>query len=169
MREESMNMRKEPTPERLRIASLKELDALVGKYLTKETPQIFWEEQQVCLRFDSIEEALEAMHDPYFQQFIPKDARQSSSLTEVQEFRAYSSDLNCAWEVVEQLSTEAEAFHVRREKGQWIAAFGDRPETVSRSAPVAICLAALRVRGIEVELAMEWPQDAAPGHTRVIA
>jgi hypothetical protein len=163
-------MRKESTPERLRVATLKELDALVGKYLTKETPQIFWEEQQVCLRFDSIEEALEAMHDPYFQQFIPKDARQNSSLTEVQEFRAYSSDLNCAWEVVEQLSTDADAFHVRREKGHWVAAFGDYPESLSRSAPVAICLAALRARGIDVELAAEWaPAAAASGQDRAVA
>ncbi len=159
-------MRKEPKTERLRVASLKELDALVGKYLTKETPQIFWEEQQVCLRFDSIEEALEAMHDPYFQQFIPKDARPHSSLTEVQEFRAYSSDLNFAWEVVEQLSSDADAFHVRREQGQWIAGFGEHPTAISRSAPVAICLAALRAHGIDVELVMEWApaaaQDASP-------
>lgn len=163
-------MRKEPTTERLRIATLKELDALVGRYLTKETPQIFWEEQEVCLRFDSIEEALEAMHDPYFQQFIPKDARQNSSLTEVQEFRAYSSDLNCAWEVVEQMSTDADTFRVKREKGHWVAAFGEHPETVSRSAPVAICLAALRARGIHVELAAEWSVPAtATGQNRAVA
>jgi hypothetical protein len=163
-------MRKEPTMERLRVASLKEVDALVGKYLTKETPQVFWEEQQVCLRFDSIEEALEAMHDPYFQQFIPKEARQNSSLTEVQEFRAYSSDLNCAWEVVEQLSSDADSFRVRRENGHWVAAFGEHPETVSRSAPVAICLAALRARGIDVELATEWvPAATAPVPSRAVA
>ncbi len=154
-------MRKEPKMERLRIASLKELDALVGKYLTKENPQIFWEEQQVCLRFDSIEEALEAMHDPYFQQFIPKDARPHSSLSEVQEFRAYSSELSLAWEVVEQLSEAADAFRVRRENGLWVAAFGERPPSVSRSAPVAICLAALLARGIEVELVTEWNPPAA--------
>lgn len=153
-------MRNEPQMERLRAATLKELDALVGKYLTKETPQVFWEEQQVCLRFDSIEEALEAMHDPYFQQFIPEDVRSHSSLTEVQEFRAYSSDLNCAWEVVEQLSPEAGTFRVRRLNGEWVAAFGDRAEAVSRSAPVAICLAALRARGIDVEIAMEWAPAA---------
>src|SRR4051812_7408248 len=125
------HMREEPKSERLRAVSLKELDALIGRYLTKETPQIFWEEQQVCLRFDSIEEALEAMHDPYFQQFIPKDARPHSALTEVHEFRAYSSDLNCAWELVELLSSDADAFNVRREQGQWIAAFGNHPKSIS--------------------------------------
>jgi hypothetical protein len=151
-------MRKEPKMERLRVANLKELDALVGKYLTKETPQVFWEEQQVCLRFDSIEEALEAMHDPYFQQFIPKDARPHSSLTEVHEFRAYSSDLNCAWEVIEQLSTDGDAVQIHKEHGKWSASFGDHGKVVSHTAPVAICLAALLARGIDVELVMESPQ-----------
>jgi uncharacterized protein YecE (DUF72 family) len=154
--------------ERLRVASLKELDALVGKYLTKEAPQIYWEEEQVCLRFDSIEEALEAMHDPYFQQFIPKDVRAKSSLTEVHEFRAYSSDLNCAWEVVERMNSEHDAFHVVRKNGHWVAAFADYPEAHSRSAPVAICLAALRARGIDVELVTEWA-PAPPAQSRAVA
>jgi len=156
------DMRKESTMERLRVTSLKELDALVGKYLTKETPQIFWEEQQVCLRFDSIEEALEAMHDPYFQQFIPKDALPHSSLTEVHEFRAYSSDLNSAWEVVEHLTGNAGLFQVNRENGQWVASFGDSPKAVSRSAPIAICLAGLRARGIDVDLPMDWAPVPVP-------
>jgi len=162
-------MRKEPQTERLRVATLKELDALVGKYLTKETPQVFWEEQQVCLRFDSIEEALEAMHDPYFQEFIPKDARPHSSLTEVREFRAYSSDLNCAWEVVEQLSSDLDTLHMQRKNGHWVAAFGDRIEAVSNSVPVAICLAALRARGIDVELVLDWTEATAPAQDRAVA
>ncbi len=157
------DMRKESTTERLRVTSLKELDALVGKYVTKETPQIFWEEQQVCLRFDSIEEALEAMHDPYFQQFIPKDALPHSSLTEVHEFRAYSSDLNSAWEVVEHLAGHAGPFQVNREEGQWVAGFGDHSKARSRSAPIAICLAGLRARGIEVDLPVDWAPVPAPG------
>lgn len=148
-------MRTEPKTGRLRVASLKELDALVGRYLTKETPQIFWEEQQVCLRFDSLEEALEAMRDPYFQGFIPKDGRAQSSLTEVNEYRPYSSDLVVAWEVVEQLSANAEGLRVRREDGRWIASFGEWPPAISHSAPAAICLAALRTQGLDVELTSE--------------
>jgi hypothetical protein len=162
-------MRKEPKMERLRVASLKELDALVGKYLTNETPQVFWEEQQVCLRFDSIEEALEAMHDPYFQQFIPKDARPHSSLTEVHEFRAYSSDLNCAWEVIDQLSTDGDAVQIHKENGKWSASFGEHGKVVAHTAPVAICLAALLARGIDVELAMEWPPQGVHAPTRAVA
>ena len=60
-----------------------------------------------------------------------------AALTEVQEFRAYSSDLAIASEVVEQLSTEIDDFRVWRRHGLWVAAFGKRPPSFSRSAPVA--------------------------------
>ncbi len=46
-------MRNDEEHLKLRVASLKELDALVGKYLVKVTPQVFWEEEHACLRFDS--------------------------------------------------------------------------------------------------------------------
>jgi hypothetical protein len=152
---------------KLRVASLKELDALVGKYLVKETPQVFWEEEHACLRFESIEEALEAMRDPYFQLFIPEEARPHTALKEVQEFRSYSSDLSLAWEVVERISPQLETMHVRCEDGVWSAAFGTRPEAVSRSAPVAICLAALRAHGMDVDLACERRPEA--GEDRAVA
>jgi hypothetical protein len=156
-------MRTEDDNLRLRVASLKELDALVGKYLVKETPQVFWEEEHACMRFDSIEEALEAMRDPYFQLFIPEEARPHTALKEVQEFRAYSSELTLAWEVVERISPQLEPMHVRCENGLWSAAFGDRPECSSRSAPVAICLAALRAHGMDVDLSAERKLDSGQG------
>ncbi|HEY3901733.1 MAG TPA: hypothetical protein VGM54_24180 [Chthoniobacter sp.] len=148
-------MRNDEENLKLRVASLKELDALVGKYLVKESPHIFWEEEHACLRFDSIEEALDAMRDPYFQLFIPEEARPHTALKEVQEFRPYSTELGLAWEVVERISPQLEPLHVRCQEGHWSAAFGDRPESVSRSAPVAICLAALRAHGMDVDLSME--------------
>jgi hypothetical protein len=160
-------MRNDEEHLKLRVASLKELDALVGKYLVKETPQVFWEEEHACLRFDSVEEALEAMRDPYFQLFIPAGARPHTALKEVQEFRAYSTELALAWEVVERVSPQLEPMHVRCENGQWSAAFGDRPESTSSSAPVAICLAALRAHGMDVDLSMERKPEA--GQDRAVA
>lgn len=154
-------MRNDDVNPKLRVASLKELDALIGKYLIKETPQIFWEEEHACMRFDSIEEALEAMRDPYFQLFIPEEARANTALKEVQEFRAYSSELALAWEVVERISPQLEPMHVRCENGYWFATFGTQPEASSRSAPVAICLAALRAHGMEVDFALEWVPSAS--------
>ena len=140
----------------LHVASLKELDALVGKYLIKETPQVFWEEEHACMRFDSIEEALSAMHDPYFQLFLPEDTRGRTALKEIQEFRPYSSELTVAWELVERLSPQLAPMRIRFESGYWFATFGTRPESASRSGPVAICLAALRAHGLEVDFALEW-------------
>jgi hypothetical protein len=166
---EILPMRTEDANPKLRVASLKELDALIGKYLVKETPQVFWEEEHACMRFDSIEEALDAMRDPYFQLFIPEEARANTALKEVQEFRAYSSDLALAWEVVERISPQLEPLHVRCENGFWFATFGTRPEAQSRSAPVAICLAALRAHGMDVDFALEWVVPVEPGKSRAVA
>jgi hypothetical protein len=154
-------MRNDEAHLKLRVASLKELDALVGKYLTKEAPQVFWEEEHACLRFESIEEALEAMRDPYFQLFIPADARANTALKEVQEFRGYSSDLALAWEVIERISPHMEPLHVRCHSGLWYVAFGQQEESSSRSAPVAICLAALRANGMDVDFSAE--RKSMPG------
>jgi len=152
----NLPMRNDDADHKLRVASLKELDALVGKYLTKEAPQVFWEEEHACLRFESAEEALEAMRDPYFQLFIPEEARARTALKEVQEFRAYSSELALAWELVERVSPQLEPLHVRCQSSVWYAAFGSQPESCSHSAPVAICLAALRAHGMDVDFCAEW-------------
>jgi hypothetical protein len=95
------------------------------------------------------------MRDPYFQLFIPEDARANTALKEVQEFRAYSSELALAWEVVERLSPELEPLHIRCVDGVWYAAFGAQPESSSSSAPVAICLASLRAYGMDVDFCLE--------------
>ena len=144
-------MRNESTIARVRVETLRELDALVGKYLIGEDPQTYWEDSQSFMRFDSIEEALNAMADPYFQRCFPEGVRLDNELSEVFEFRAYSSDLSLAWEVVERLSGTVNTLRVKREKNRWVAAFGDGPAVSASSAPVAICMAALRTRGIEVD------------------
>ena len=145
-------MRNESTTARVRVSTLRELDALVGKYLTGEPPQTYWEDSHSFLRFDSIEEALNALADPYFQRCFPEGVRMDNELSEVFEFRPYTTDLALAWEVVERLSGTVNTLRVKREKSRWVAAFGDEPGVSARTAPVAICLAALRARGIEVEL-----------------
>lgn len=159
-------MRNESTSARVRVGTLRELDALIGKYLTGETPQTYWEDSHSYLRFDSIEEALNALGDPYFQRCFPGGVRLDNELSEVFEFRAYSSDLSLAWEVVERLSGTVNTLRVRREKNRWAAAFGEGPAVSASSAPVAICLAALRARGIEVDFDLErtprpWNGQAA--------
>ena len=160
-------MRNESTTARVRVETLRELDALVGKYLIGENPQTYWEDSQSFMRFDSIEEALNAMADPYFQRCFPEGVRLDNELSEVFEFRAYSSDLSLAWEVVERLSGTVNTLRVKRERNRWVAAFGDGPAVSASSAPVAICMAALRTRGIEVD----FDQERTPwlGKDRVAA
>jgi hypothetical protein len=157
-----MKMWKDPELERMRVSSLKELDALVGMYLTKERPITYWEEQHAYFRFDSLEEAEDALNDPYFQHFLPTEKGRSAAFVEVREFPCYSSDLGAAWELVERLSGSVHALHVRCEKSRWIAAFGDLPAATAFSAPAAICLAALRAHGIEVDFVNDRASDARP-------
>src|ERR1700679_3876556 len=97
-------MWKDPELARMRIVSLKELDALVGVYLTKEAPVTYWEEQHACFRFESLEEAEDALNDPYFQHFLPQEKTRAAAFVEVKEFPRYSSDLSAAWALVERLS-----------------------------------------------------------------
>ena len=145
------------TPVRIKVGSLMELDALVGKYLTGEQPKRHWEDSYAHLRCESFEEACEALRDPYFQQFTPEERRPDTILHEVEIFHPYSTSIDAAWEVVESLGSAVELLKIKRDKGRWAAAFGERPAVLATSAALAICLAALRVRGIEIEIMSEVP------------
>ena len=154
-------MRNDELKERIRIASLTDLDALVGTRLTGETPVTHWEDGHTRFVFSSVEEAMEALRDPYYRHFMPADTNATTVLTEVKEFRRYSSDLNAAWDVVEAVSGALEPLQVRCEANSWVASFGQRPPVVARTAPVAICVAALLARGIEIEFAGDGEFAAA--------
>lgn len=145
-------MRNDLVQDTVKIRSLPELDALVGTYLTGETPETHWEDSHTQFQFHSFEEAIDSLEDPFFRQFSSNEESRPTVLTEVKRYRRYSSDLTVAWDAVEQLSANGEPFQVRREKCGWVAAFGQSPAVEARSAPMAICLAALRAKGIDVEL-----------------
>ena len=144
-------MRNEQKVQRVRLASLRELDALIGEKIVEETPHTHWEHAETRFQFESVEAALEALQDPYFKQFLPQEESKAAVLTEVKEFRRYSADLNAAWTLVERLSPKLDALYVKRDDGGWIAAFGSGPGVIAETAPLAICVAALRARDIEVE------------------
>jgi hypothetical protein len=146
--------------EHICIASLLELDALVGTRLTGETPRTHWEDGHTHFVFSSVEEALEALRDPYYKNFMPADSNTTTVLTEIKEFRRYSSDLNAAWDVVETVGRTLDPLQVRREESGWVASFGPGPVAVARTAPMAICVAALLARGIEVEFTGDAGQVA---------
>ena len=133
------------------VEALTELDALVGRHVTREAPRIHWEDSRALLRFDSRDEAIEAIRHPSFRRFVPDADWETSAVKEVRTFRPYSTNLAVAWEVVTRLA-HSQAFHLSREPAgrHWTACFDGLHEGWHRSAPVAICLAALRSRGIEV-------------------
>ena len=152
--------RKDEAPRSIRVRSLSELDALVGKYLTGETPCVHWVNNNTEFQFNSVEEAVEAVNDPFYRQLVEHDEPGTTVLMEVREFRRYSTDLAIAWELVWHLSHRLEPLLVRRNDEIWEGAFGSRDFVSAPTAAVAICLAALRARGIEVECQIE----PAPGN-----
>ena len=143
----------------LRIESLPALDALVGRYITGEEPEIHWEDSYAQMRFDSAEEGLEALREPYFQQFIPVAARPETLLREMRVYSPYSTELTLAWQIVQRLSTPRLQLRIWQDRDVWCAALGDLVPATGRTAPIAICLAALRAKGLEVLLA-EATDDA---------
>lgn len=145
-------MRKDAPIDWVRVECLDEIDSLVGRYITGEEPEIHWEDSHAHMRFDSAEEALDAMREPYFQQFIPASVRAETVLKEVQEFSPYCSDLAMAWQVVEKLANPKQPMRLWQERGSWCAAFGEFLPVTAQTAPLAICLAALRLRGLEIAL-----------------
>jgi hypothetical protein len=132
------------------VTSLKHLDALIGFYLTGEEPHVHWEDSSVHMRFDTVEEALDAFQDRYFQQFIPEHARRNTILSEVHVYRRYSTELEAAWTLVEMVGALGHPLHMQFEQSRWVASFGEQSAISAESAPLAISLAALRIRGIEV-------------------
>jgi Phage ABA sandwich domain len=145
-------MGNEKSTELVRIEALAELDVLVARQITGEKPQSHWEDSHAGLHFDTLEEALEALREPYFQQFIPEGERGRTVLREIEEYRCYSTDLDLAWEAVARLGSAKAPLMVWRESDAWHAAFGGFEGVSGETAPIAICLAGLRARGIEVVL-----------------
>lgn len=138
-------------PAKVKVGTLRELDALVGEHVTGESPEIYWEDAHAVLRFESEYEALEAMKNLRSHPTLPRVDWESMAVTRVKSYRPYSGELAASWTVIEKMAVSASPLHMRREKGIWHVAFGEDGESTARSAPVAIALAALRARGVEVD------------------
>jgi len=132
----------------MRVASLAQLDALVGEYVTRDAPEIAWQDSYGLFRFNSRTEAEEALSNSYYRLFRPDLDWEAATIEEVRRFPAYSSDLMAAWEVVERLSAESRQTEIRRHGDVWRAALCGA-EAFASTPAMAICLAALRARGID--------------------
>ena len=149
-----------PSPAPLQVESLARLDALVGAHVMGCAPLIYWEDSYTQWRFESLAEALEAMRDPFFSALTPEGSRSRSSLREVHEFPPYSSHLGSAMRVVEHLGTEEKPLVLWSSFGHWSATFAGGPGGEASTAPLAICLAALRGCGLHIEFE-EYAEEVA--------
>ena len=133
---------------RVRVASLSQLDALVGEYVTGDAPDVAWQDSHGLFCFNSRDEAEEAIQNSYYRLFRPDLDWDNATVMEVRRFPSYSTDLMAAWEVVERLGAEARQTEIRRQGDIWRAAFSGT-EAFAPSPALAICLAGLRARGID--------------------
>ena len=135
---------------RLRVNTLQELDALVAEHLTGEVPEVYWEDAHAVFRFETEQEALEALKRLKAQPNLPKVDWDAVTLSEIKNYRPYSSEIAAAWSVVEKIDTAVNGLRCQREDGMWRVAFGACGEVAARSVPVAICVAGLRTVNIDV-------------------
>ncbi len=145
----------------MRVASLSQLDALVGEHVTGESPQVAWQDSFGLYQFTSYEEAIEAISNAYYRLFRPDLDWESVTIEEVRRFKAYSTDLMAAWDVVEHLSAESRQPEIRRQGEFWRAAFLGA-EAFASTPSLAICLAALRARGIDPIFCEELLDEEMP-------
>jgi len=134
--------------DRIRVATFSQVDALVGQHVTGEAPDVAWQDSYGLFRFNTRDEAEEAIHNSYYRLFRPELDWDTATIQEVRLFRPYSTDLMAAWEVVERLGAESRQTEIRRHGDFWRAAFSGT-EAFAATPALAICLAALRQRGID--------------------
>jgi hypothetical protein len=133
---------------RIRVASLSQLDALVGEHVTNDDPEVAWQDSYGLFRFTSRDEAEEAITNSYYRLFRPDLDWDTATVEEIRLYPNYSGDLMAAWGIVERLGAESRQAEIRRQGDLWRAAFSGT-EAFASTPAMAICLAALRTRGID--------------------
>jgi hypothetical protein len=109
---------------------------------------VAWQDSYGLFQFTSRDEAIEAISNSYYRLFRPDLDWEAATIEEVRRFPKYSTDLMIAWEVVEQLGAESRQPEIRLQGDFWRAAFLGA-EAFASTPSLAICLAALRARGID--------------------
>ena len=133
-----------------RITSIAELDALIGRHVTDEVPETYWEDSHGYFQFHSEVEARRAICDPYYQRFLTEVDWSKTIVREVQVFRRYSVDPEANWYLCEKAILRFGPARLSKETGRWHASFGICAVAEARTPTIAICLAALRAAGISL-------------------
>ncbi len=148
---------------RIQITSLCQLDALVGEFVTGDVPEIVWQDSYGLFNFASRDEAEDAIQHSYYRLFRPDLDWDTATVEEVRRFPHYSTELMSAWEVLERLGAESRQPEIRRQGDFWRAAFAGA-EAFAATPALAICLAALRTRGIEPVLREPLANEEPTSH-----
>lgn len=135
-----------------KVATLAELDALVGEHVVMETPELHWEDSHGTFQFETEAEARNAIHDPYYQNFLPDVDWAETIVRQVRTYRAYATDIVAFWRMVAAVSESHGALKLTRDCGQWCAGFGKGTECRAHSPQIAVCLAALKAQGLKVDV-----------------
>lgn len=145
-------MSSEHTTPVFRVNSAADLESLVGIHVTHETPETFWEDSHGVFQFASEDEARAAMSDPYYQQFLPDVDWSQTVIRKVSIYRPCCTDTAALWHLIEKAAANHGALSLQKKQGRWWAGFGSMGKKDARTAPVAICLAALEAEKITVEI-----------------
>lgn len=134
------------------VHSVATLESLVGSHIVGEVPEVYWADSHGHFQFETEDEARAAVGDPYYQQFLPLVDWSKTVIEEVRVYRPYCSDAAAVWCLVERATDMHGPLSIARKAGRWWAAFGRSAKRDARTAPVAICLAALEAAGFKVEI-----------------
>jgi hypothetical protein len=133
---------------RIRVATLPQLDAVVGEYVIGDAPEVAWQDSYGLFQFNSRIEAEEAIQNSYYRLFRPDLDWDTATVVEIRRYPPYSIDLMAAWEIIERLGPGAHHTEIRRQGEFWRASFSGA-EAFAATPALAICLAGLRARGID--------------------
>lgn len=137
--------------ESIPVASPAELDSLVGRHITGEVPEIYWEDMHGLFRFDTEADARAALSDVYYQLFLPHVNWAETVIREVRCYRRYSRDPAEIWGVVCATVGRRGPLRMSIQHGLWQCGFGEHPGAAARFPSVSICIAALQAHGLTVD------------------
>jgi hypothetical protein len=145
-------MSSDTSPSAQRVNSATDLETLIGIHVTGEVPEVFWADSHEHFQFATESEARDALNDPYYQQFLPDVDWSQTVIRKVNVYRPCCSDPTALWQVIEKASERRGPLSIVKKQGRWWASFGNAEKKNSRTAAVAICLAALEAAGVAVEI-----------------
>ena len=133
---------------RIRVAAMSHFDALVGEYVTGDPPEVAWQDSYGLFRFTSRAEAEEAIHNSYYRLFRPDLDWDMATIEEIRHlpplFQRPDGRVGSGRAPRRRVPPDGDS-----PPGRLLARRFFRRGSFRRTPALAICLAALRARGID--------------------